>query len=475
MKNKYFLNHVVIVFLLLALNSRLTNATIKLPAIFSDNMILQQQSSVPVWGWAKSNVNVTVKTSWDGKIYSTKADQSGKWKLKVSTPKASETSYSITISDGKPLMLENVLIGEVWVCSGQSNMEMQMKGRINQPTEGSLNDVLHAANKNIRLFTLAVNPATTPQDTCSGTWLEATPASVYEFSAVAYYFGHLLNEVTNIPVGLIHTSLGGSRVEAWMTSNAMQGINKPLPAKDMIIKNPQTTPTVLFNGMINPILGYGIRGAIWYQGESNREEPDLYLTMFVRMVKEWRDLWGVGEFPFYYAQIAPYHYVKTLNSALLREAQLKAMSLIPHSAMAVNMDANSPECIHPPRKKLISERLAYLALGKTYGIKGFPCTSPDLKSYEVKGSVVELTFEMPGNMGLTSFDKEIKGFVVAGSNKRFYPAAATISGNKVLVVSPNVTNPVAVRYAFEDVATAELFSLDGLPVSSFRTDTWEVK
>ena len=473
MKNKKMLKFFFLSTLLLIINSFVLKADIKLAALFSDNMVLQQQSMIPVWGWSKKNTTVTVKTSWNAKIYSIKSDEKGAWKLKISTPVASLRDYTISISDGNSVTLKNVLIGEVWLCAGQSNMEMPVKGRINQPTEGSLDAILHAKNRNIRLFTEKVNPSTTPQDTCNGTWSQATSASVSEFSAVGYFFGRLLNEMTNTPIGLIHCSLGGSRVEAWMSSKALEGIDKPVPAKDYVIKkDPQFVPTALFNGMIYPIIGFGMRGVLWYQGESNRSEPDLYLTMFQKMVNEWRELWGQGEFPFYYAQIAPFHYANTVNSAFLREAQLKAENLIPNSAMAVNLDADSPECIHPAKKKPIAERLALLALNKTYNMKGFPCESPKFTKTVIRDSIVELNFETYGNMGLTSFDKEIKGFKIAGVDKQFYPANAKISGSSILISAHEVKKPVAVRYAFENVVSAELFSLDGLPVSSFRTDNW---
>jgi len=227
----------------------------------------------------------------------------------------------------------------------------------------------------------------------------------------------------------------------------------------------------LDNGMIHPIIGYGIRGVIWYQGEGNHKTPESYADLMKRMVAEWRNLWDIGDFPFFYVQIAPWQEYG-VNSALLREAQLKALELIANSGIVINMDANSPYCVHPPNKKQVGERLACLALAKTYQMKGIPCNSPSLVSVDVKGQLMELTFDVPDNIGLTSDVNEIKGFKIAGNDRVFYHATATIYKNKVIILAPEVSEPVAIRYAFDNASPSEIFSLDGLPVSSFRTDNW---
>ena len=451
-----------------------TRADVKLPAIFSDNMVLQQQSQVAVWGWAKPNANVSVTGSWDKKTYNAKSDANGYWRVKIATPVAGFTPCTLTVSDGKAVTLRNILIGEVWVCSGQSNMEMPMRGFRNEPIEGGPEAIASSTNAGIRCFTVRKASKIVPQDDCTGVWEMANPQTTPGFTATGYFFGRLLNQALNVPVGLIHTSWGGSRIEAWMTPNSLKDIpEKPVPSSEADIKVQNGTPTVLYNGMIHPVLGYGVRGAIWYQGESNRDEPALYVKMFDAMVRGWRNLWGVGEFPFYYCQIAPYNYGGGTNSGYIREAQAKGMTTTPNTGMAVLMDAQSVNSIHPPRKRDAGERMALWALAKTYGMDRMQYRSPELKSLETEGRVAVLTFDMSADPGLTTYGKEIMNFIIAGKDKRFYPAKAAYSGNRVFVFSPNVAEPVAVRYCWDDTSATELFTVDGrLPVSSFRTDDW---
>ncbi|MDR1780984.1 MAG: sialate O-acetylesterase [Tannerella sp.] len=458
--------------LVAAVMSLTVNAEVKLPAIFGDNMVLQQQSQVAVWGWAKARSSVKVVSSWNNRNYTAQADADGLWKVKIATPQASFTPYTLTISDGKAVTLKNILIGEVWICSGQSNMEMPMRGWGDQYIENGPDDIINSANQGIRCFTLQKASKLKPQDDCTGEWEVAGPQTTPGFTATGYYFGRLLNKTLNVPVGLIHTSWGGSRIEAWMTPESLKDIpEKAIPVTEADIKINNGTPTVLYNGMIHPILGYGIRGAIWYQGESNRNEPDLYVKMFDKMVREWRRLWNAGEFPFYYCQIAPYRYGDRLNSGLLREAQSKGM-LTPNTGMAVLMDAESLDCIHPPKKKDAGERMALWALAQTYGMSKIQYRSPELKSFATEGRLAVLTFDLFG-ASLTTRGKEIKNFYIAGKDKRFYPATAAIASDKIYVFSPFVTEPAAVRYCFDDTSSAEIFTAESLlPLSSFRTDEW---
>jgi sialate O-acetylesterase len=476
--NKYarFLN----IFLLFCFLTSCLHAQVKLPSIFTNNMVLQQQSECAVWGWSEKGKNISVQTSWNGKKYATRADANGKWKLNIATPPAGGP-YSITISDGKPLTLNNVLIGEVWICSGQSNMEMPVKGFKGQPIIGSNDAILKSKNKNIRLYTVPRSSVTEHQENSKPSeWKEAAPEAVANFSATGYFFGRLLNEMLDVPVGLINVSYSGSFAEAWMSPDALKQFPEiKIPAKGDTIKAVSRTPTTLFNGMLYPIIGYDMRGAIWYQGESNYEYPDRYETLFPAMVNEWRTLWGRGDFPFYYAQIAPYNYAQLppynmggkFNSAYLRDAQRKAEKMIANSAMVVLMDIGEEDNIHPARKEDGGKRLALLALGKTYGLKGFGFASPSYDSLSVNGSIANLFFKNDDN-GLTSFGKEITTFEIAGKDKIFYPAKVVLLRNSVAVSSPNVKEPVAVRYAFRDFVKGELFGTDGLPVSSFRTDDW---
>ena len=448
-------------------------AEVKLPSVFCDNMVMQQQTEAAIWGKANKNSTVSVTTSWNGKSYSVKASSDGSWKLKVATPKAGGP-YEISISDGKSLKLRNVLIGEVWVCSGQSNMEMPVKGYKNQPVLGSSDAIALSSNPNIRLFTVKKTTSLEPLDDFTGDWKTCVPENVYEFSATAYFFGLMLNKALNVPVGLINTSWGGTRIEPWISEMGCKNFDwVKLPEKKPVENLSPQTPTVLFNAMINPIVGYGIRGAIWYQGESNRNEPKEYQKLMPGLIENWRSVWGIGEFPFYFVQIAPFDYgLSGLNSAYLREAQLKASTAIPHIGMACIMDLGEKDCIHPAAKETGSKRLALLALSQTYGIKGITCQSPVLKEMKVTEGIVKLTFDN-APIGLTSYGKELACFEVAGANKRFYPAKAFITGTGITLISPSVSEPVAVRYAFKDFIVGDLFSTEGLPVSSFRTDDWD--
>lgn len=458
------------------------NAQIKLPSIFSDNMLLQQQSDVSIWGKADPGKTVKIVPSWDNKTYTAKVNKDGKWNVKITTPAASYQPYTVKISEGNSdITLANVLIGEVWLCSGQSNMEMPMKGFKNQPIEGGNEAILKSKNKNLRLITVKRNAQFTPQDTISGSWKEASPEVVKDFSATAYFFGRLLNEMLDVPVGLVCSAWGGSCIEAWMNKDMMKNFDFVHYAKEGDeIKAPNRTSTLLYNGMIEPIAGYTIKGCIWYQGESNYEDPDNYPALFKTMVDSWRNGWNQGDFPFYYCQIAPYDNAfyapeekrgGKFNSAFLREAQLKASTQINNSGMVVLMDIGEERCIHPRKKCTGGERLAMMALGKTYGMSGFGYESPVFKEMTVENGKAVLSFDN-APMWLTAFGKELQCFEIAGEDQKFRPAKAEIKRSKVEVSSPEVPTPVAVRYAFKDFIVGDLFSTEGLPISSFRTDNW---
>lgn len=454
-------------------------AKVKPASIFTDHVVLQQQSNVALWGWAKPSANVKITTSWNKKTYTASADAKGKFKIKVATPSAGGP-FEISFNDGELLVIKDVLIGEVWFCGGQSNMEMPMKGFKSQPIIGSNEAILKAKNSNIRLYTVPRSSFTTKQENSKPSdWKLAQPESVANFSATAYYFGSLLSELLNVPIGLINDSYGGSSIEAWMSPEDLQAfpeIKIPKPADT--IKEVNRTPTTLYNGMLYPVIGYGIRGAIWYQGESNYERPAQYLDLFPLMVSSWRKTWDNGEFPFYYAQIAPFDYasfqlnaIEKPNSAFIRDAQRKAQAKIPNSGMAVLMDIGEFKNIHPAHKKQGGERLAYWALAQTYGIKGFGFASPNYESITIDQEKAVIKFQNVAN-GLTSFGKELTLFEIAGEDRKFYPAKANITGSSVTLTAAEVKNPVAVRYAFKDFVVGDLFGNDGLPVSSFRTDNW---
>ncbi|HYG38712.1 MAG TPA: sialate O-acetylesterase [Cytophagales bacterium] len=447
-------------------------AKISLPTLIGSNMVLQQQSEVALWGQAKTNSKISITTSWNKKSHTGKSDEKGAWKIYIQTPEAGGP-YEIVLSDGEKLKLSNILIGEVWICSGQSNMEMPVKGFKNQPTLNSSKILLNAGNPQIRLFRLERTASRTPLDDPESAWQASDAENVKEFSAVGYQYAKLLQEKLKVPVGIIQTAWGGTMIEAWMNQHSLKNFPEiKIKAPEDTSKINKNDPTVLFNGMVKPLIGFGIKGVIWYQGEQNRSNAEIYDELMASMVKEWRALWGRGEWPFYYVQIAPYTYKDTRGPAsYLREAQLKAMELIPNSGMVVSMDVGNEKNIHPADKTTISQRLACWSLANTYGKKGIPFASPVYRSMEVEGDRVHLTFDHAEN-GLTSFDKPLSAFEVAGADKVFYPAEAKITGKGVTVWSESVANPVSVRYAFKDWVAGDLFNTEGLPASPFRTDEW---
>lgn len=450
------------------------NAKVKLPAFFSDNMVLQQQTECNIWGWAEPGKKIMVLTSWDKKGYPQTARKDGYFSVKVKTPEAGGP-YTITFRDGETVMLNNVMIGEVWICSGQSNMEMQMKGFKQQPVEGTTEELLRCKDSNLRLFTVKRHVSLTPEQDVTGQWSEANSASVRDFSATAYYFGKALRATLDVPVGLIVTSWGGSACEAWMKADWLKAFPKvqQMITEEDVKKLQQRCPTALYNGQLKPLIGYGIRGAIWYQGEDNVPRYDYYADLLKAMVEGWRADWKQGDFPFYYCQIAPYDYslIGWKGSQYLREQQAKAETMISNARMAVLMDAGLEYGIHPRKKRQAGERLAILALANTYEQKGLP----DFAVYK------EVTFQ--NDTAVISFDRSkewvyfehgttSQNFEVAGQDKMFHPATKVwVSRNRVYVVCDEVKKPVAVRYAFKDWADGDLMH-DGLPVSSFRTDDW---
>ncbi|MCK5729441.1 MAG: hypothetical protein KAH68_00115, partial [Draconibacterium sp.] len=364
-------NYILISLFIISFVSIQLKAEVKLPAIFGDHMVLQQQTDAAIWGTAKTNKTVKVTTSWNKESYSTKSNSEGNWKLKVKTPTAGGP-FSITISDGTELKLNNVLIGEVWVCSGQSNMQMIMNGYHNQPVLGSNEAIATSTNNSIRLITIEREKNLEEQKDFSGEWLECTPENVGSFSATAYFFGRMLQNALDVPVGLICSSWGGTRIEPWISDGGFENFDwVNLPNENTPSDYSQQTPTVLFNAMISPMVGYAIKGALWYQGESNRNEPQHYEKLMPGLIENWRDEWGIGDFPFYYCQIAPFNYGGGINSAFLREAQFKASTAIDNIGMACLMDVGEKNNIHPADKKAAGERLAYLALAKTYVMAGF--------------------------------------------------------------------------------------------------------
>jgi sialate O-acetylesterase len=354
-------------------------------------------------------------------------------------------------------------------------MQMPMLGFDYQPVIGSGDALLNADNQNLRLFTVKKAPMNTPQNLCNGKWEVANAETVGKFSAVGYYYARLLQQKLKVPVGIVCSSVGGTPIEAWMSDKTLADFPE-LFEKSKKAAAEQNRASHLYNGMIYPLLNYTIKGVLWYQGEANRKDYMYYPDLLEAMVSSWRSAFGVGEFPFYYVQIAPYAYGdnNALVSALMRDAQLKAMASIPNSGMVCTLDIGSESWIHPPEKETVAKRLASWALSETYGFKGIPYKSPTYKSMEVKDNIVTISFN-DAPFGITSFDKNVDCFELAGADRIFYPATMTPMNNefrKIQVVSDKVQAPVALRYAFKNYPKTEgyLFSTTGLPVPSFRTD-----
>lgn len=450
-------------------------AKIKLPAQFSDHMVLQRESDVAFWGTASPGSGVVIRPSWTDAEFQVKAGDDGKWRVMVKTPEAGGP-YEILLDDGEELRIKDVLIGEVWVCSGQSNMEMPVRGFHNQPVLGSTEILLNAYNSKLRLFRLERETAAAPLENREASWEKASPAHVKEFSAVGYWFAKILQENLQVPVGIIQTTWGGTRIEAWMSREALQAFPEIEIKTYREGEQPdRNDPTALYNGMVNSLAGFRVSGVIWYQGEGNRSQPLLYEKLMPAMVADWRSKWGNASWSFYYVQIAPYLYRDYRELVpLLRESQAKALQQIPRSGMVVSVDVGDEHTIHPPDKKTIGGRLACQALAKTYGWESIPCESPVYQNMKTTGDTVYIRFDhAPG--GLSTFGKELRGFEVAGKDRVFHPAGARIVREGVELHSEKVPDPVAVRYCFKDWQEGTLYNTDGLPAAPFRTDDWEVK
>lgn len=470
-------------FILLKANP--AEAKIQLPSVLSNNMVLQQRTEVKLWGTANSKAEVSIVTSWNDKHYNTLADASGNWEIKVNTPSAGGP-YEITIADEEELVLKNILFGEVWFCSGQSNMEMPMRGFDRQPVSGSNTIIAKAkAQIPIRMFTTDSKDGEwvrqynkQPQADCQGTWLENTPQNVANISAVAYFFATYIQEVLDVPVGIIVSSWGGSKVEAWMSREAIEPfreIDLSILDNNAEIKKAQHTPCLLYNSKIAPFTKFTIKGFLWYQGESNRNNPDTYARLMPAFVNDLRAKWNIGDFPFYFVEIAPFNYegANGTSAARLREVQLQNMKDIINSGMVTTLDVGSPIFIHPQDKETVGTRLAWWALAETYGMSGFGYKPPVYKSMEIEENKIYIDFEN-AKRGLNPMWTELEGFEIAGDDRVFYPAKAEIETKttRLAVSCEKVPNPVAVRYAYKNYAKASIFNIYGIPAAPFRTDNW---
>ncbi len=644
---------------MLVLTVNQANTQTRLPAIIGSNMVLQQMEEVPLWGWDNAGQDIMITVSWmDEMEFLTECNSEGKWLINLPTPNAGGP-YKITITGSEEIELNNILIGEVWLCSGQSNMEMPLQGWSGQPITGSEQAIATADYPDIRLFTVTRKTSFEPLDDCVGSWSECSPEQVPGFSATGYFFGLELYQQLGIPIGLIHSSWGGTPAEAWTNKEYIgripyfqtyPGVTDPLeyrqkkldtyqvlqnewlgslgflpdsenppewvlpefedesweeltvPAKwentrlgqysgmveirltfkvpgkwagkalqlklgpideiditwvngievgshpnpaswntprvyeipEGVIKRGKNTlavqvgnthgagglfgkieelrfspigeddsykilkgkwtarksksygtlvdmpscnhcsethtPATLYNGMISPLIPYRIKGAIWYQGESNRDDGELYGTTFPNMIMNWRDSWNQGDFPFYYVQIAPFTYRDDLSTGLLREAQHNTLKLS-NTGMVVTMDIGDLVTIHPPNKEDVGKRLAYWALAKDYN-KRIAYSGPLYSESKIEGNKIRIIFDHTGH-GLKTNGSELMHFQIAGRDKKFIPAQAEIDGNTVLVFSPDIKNPAAVRFGWGSTDQTNLFNSFGLPAGPFRTDIWK--
>jgi sialate O-acetylesterase len=495
------------------------DAALRLPNIFNDNMVLQQEQPIPVWGWATPREKVTV--SFAGQSHTVTANQQGQWQAILTPVPWSAQPRSLWVrTKTDTIEFDNVLIGEVWLCSGQSNMDMSV-GKVKEyPWRlGVLNfeeEIAGARYPHIRLFTVErKSDITTPQTNCQGVWKECGPETVGEFSAVAYFYGRALHQHLGIPIGLIQSAYGGTRVEAWTSREKLQAsphgrsalqewkqkaerwkegvpqqryqqklaewqdtaeqakqAGNPIPAKPVLGSDPRTDrnySTSLFNAMIHPLIPYALRGAIWYQGESNAHRAEDYKVLFPALIRDWRERWGMGDFPFYYVQLAGYDRKPPQNPIdwpPLRQAQLETLAL-PHTGMAVAIDIGDADDIHPRNKQDVGKRLAWLALNKTYA-QPVVCSGPVVTSANLEDGKVRLTFdEIHG--GLLFKNELYSSFSIAGPDLQFVSALARLENDTILVWSDEIANPAAVRYLWENYPTRLLlYNHAGLPASPFH-------
>ena len=457
------------IFLLMICSNMIVNAQTHVASFFSDGMILQQKKSINIWGIDSAGTKIHVVSSW-GETSQATTSTNGKWKLQLTTPTAGGP-HAITIKGSSIVTINDVLIGEVWVCSGQSNMQIPLSGGLDGNfIEGGLDAIVNSKNDRIRFFTVKQNTSLKPLDNVKGRWEKAAPSTSGSFSAVGYFFAQQLEMVLDVPIGIVVTAWGSSTAEAWSDDKTLNDLGITIPNE--IAEMPQKTPTVLYNAMMHPLIGYGIKGVLWYQGEANRRNANEYEKIVNTMVTSWREQWNIGDFPFYYAQIAPFNYGKN-NSAFLREAQLKSSQNLQNAEMVVTLDVGDCTQIHPSKKREVGKRLSYIALAKDYGISGYDFKSPTLTNYFIEKQEIILTFsnriQLNRNVGTS------ENFEIAGTDMIFYPANAVMKSpyhkdQKLRVFSEKVPNPKAVRYGFKNCVIPTLFGRNGLPISSFRTD-----
>ncbi len=459
MKNNILLFY----FLLILSNTAFANVT--LPNIFSTNMVLQRNSNVPIWGWANPNEEVVINTGWNNQSYKIKANNQAKWEITISTPKAGGP-YEIVIKGHNEIVLKNILIGEVWICSGQSNMEMSANWGINNGDEA----VKESQNSSIRFFVVHKVTATAPQNNVLGNWTECSPETMKNFSATGYFFGqHLQKTLKNVPIGLISSNWGGTPAEIWMPEDVILK-NPILLESSKKLKEETYGPNQAgraFNAMIYPLIGYKIAGVIWYQGESNVGSK-TYDKTFAALIESWRALWK-DPFPFYYVQIAPFQYGENhFDAAIIRDAQRKVLLEIPNTGMVMTSDISSIDDIHPKDKKSVGIRLANIALVNTYKTKIELVSGPIYKRFKVEKNKVLVYFNY--GEGLYFSKSKDTLFEIAGSDGMFFKAKAAIKNNTVILKSNQVNFPKKIRFCWRNTDQSNLFNRANFPASTFASE-----
>lgn len=468
-----------------------TPSMLKLSGMFGDRMVLQRETSAAIWGRANPGATVSVKPSWADQTHDAIVNADGQWQTKIPTPRAGGPFHINVTSGTDSVTLKDVLVGEVWICSGQSNMQWKMRGFGLQHFK---DDVDKAKYPNIRFCDVPQVLALQDQNDVRAKWSTCSPQSVLGFSAVGYFFGSRLHQELDVPIGLVSTNWGGSSAEAWVSPDVLR---KQFPEFDTVLdgyaaaieqtgvlysrsnKAPkglrQTSPALLYHSMIHPLIPFSFKGVIWYQGESNVKLPLQYRKLFPAMIGDWRARWGNGDFPFYFVQIAPFAYkTNPVSAAYLREAQTMALS-VPNTGMVVTMDIGNPDNIHPKQKKPVGERLALLALKRNYGRTDIVDSGPMYSAHAIEGSTIRLRFKDIGSGLIASDAQPLAHFTIAGDDQTFVEAIARIDGETIVVQSENIAQPVAVRFAWGSGDTPNLSNKEGLPASSFRTDQWPVE
>ncbi len=439
---------------------------ITLPSIFGNHMVMQQHSEVKLWGWGKPLENVAVKPSWSNDTIKTTVNNFGRWSVMINTPKAGG-SHEIEIKGNNTVTIEDILMGDVWLLSGQSNMEWSVEHGIDRGEEAAMN----AQNNDIRLFHVVWITSNNKCIDVKGEWKKCIPETMRPFSALGYFFGEELNKVLKQPIGLISSHWGGTPIEAWILEDYIYQSNKLTEAANKIPYFPwaPNKPGITYNAMIHPIMPFKIKGALWYQGEANVENAYAYVELLELLVSSWRQGFNT-DFDFYYAQIAPYMHYAENAGAKVRDAQRRALAKIDKSGMVVLSDIGDTLDIHPRNKIDAGKRLAHLALNKTYGKENYAVSGPLFKDYLIDKDKVEVSFDF--NDGLYAKDGKLEWFELAGEDLEWHKADAIIKGGKVIVSSSKVKKPIHVRYAWGNAALPNLYNSDNLPTSCFTSYDW---